>query len=135
MSLANGFKQMEGQTASVLRRCVTNVGAAFNLLVRPPRIRGSRSAPYSLQMLAVGAGVSIAVFLFLAWTLDAAVSRAAGRLPHWIVVLFDDITDFGKSGWFLWPLGLLFVALAASPPVLTPFSQRVLAAIMGGSVG
>ncbi len=54
----------------------------------------------------------------------------AGRLPHWMVGLFHDITDFGKSGWFLWPLGLLFLALAALPPVSTPVSQRVLAAVM-----
>ena len=44
--------------------------------------------------------------------------------------MFDDITDFGKSGWFLWPLGLLFLALAALPRALTPVSQRVLAAVM-----
>lgn len=130
MSLANGFNRMEKETGTVLRRCATNVVAALNVLARPPRIRRSHSKPYSLQMLAIAAGVAIAVFLLLAWTLDAAASRGASRLPHWIVVLFDDITDFGKSGWFLWPLGLLFIALAALPPVLTPFSQRVLAAVM-----
>src|SRR5262245_65402808 len=80
-------------------------------------------------MVAITAGVAIAVFLFLAWTLDAAASRGAGRLPDWIIGLFDDITDFGKSGWFLWPLGLLFLGLAGLPPVLTPFSHRGLAAL------
>ena len=30
---------------------------------------------------------------------------------------FDQITDFGKSGWFLWPLGFLFLALAALAPI------------------
>jgi undecaprenyl-diphosphatase len=119
---------MDGETA--LRRCGANVIAALNVLARPPRIRLSRSGTYSLPMLAIGAAVATAVFLFLAWTLDAAASRGASQLPRWIIDLFDDITDFGKSGWFLWPLGLLFLGLAAVPPVLTPFSQRVLAAVM-----
>ena len=35
--------------------------------------------------------------------------------------MFDDITDFGKSGWFLWPLGLLVSGAALLPPALTPF--------------
>jgi undecaprenyl-diphosphatase len=130
MSLANGFNRMEGTTGTLLRRCLANVGTALNVLARPARIRLPRSNAYSLPALGVAAGIAIVAFLFLAWALDGAASRGAGRLPHWIVGLFHDITDFGKSGWFLWPLGLLFLALAALPPVLTPLSQRVLAAVM-----
>ncbi len=62
--------------------------------------------------------------------IDAPVMRAVGRLPRWIIVPFDEITDFGKSGWFLWPLGLLFIALAALPARLSRVSQAVLAAVM-----
>lgn len=128
MSLANGVNRMDG--ASPLRRCAANVVTALNVLTRPRRIWLTRADGYSLPMLAVAAGVAIAVFLLLAWSIDAAASRGAGGLPRWIIDVFDDITDFGKSGWFLWPLGLLFLALAALPPVLTPVSQRVLAAVM-----
>ena len=128
MSLANGFNRTNAESS--VRRCAANVMTALNLLARPRRNRLLRFDTYSLPMVAITAGVAIAVFLFLAWTLDAAASRGAGRLPEWIIGLFDDITDFGKSGWFLWPLGLLFLGLAALPPVLTPFSQRVLAALM-----
>lgn len=128
MSLANGFNRMSAESS--LRRCAANVMTALNVLARPRRILLRRSDKYSLPMVAIAAGVAIAIFLFLAWSLDAAASRGAGRLPRWIIDLFDDITDFGKSGWFLWPLGLLFLGLAALPPVLTPFSQRVLAAVM-----
>ena len=128
MSLANGFNRVEGETATLLRRCAANVTTALGVLTRPARIRLSRS--YSLPMLSIVAAIAIAVFLLLAWTLDAAASRGAGHLPRWIIDLFDDITDFGKSGWFLWPLGLLFIALAALPRTLAPISQRVLAAVM-----
>ena len=61
---------------------------------------------------------------------DAAVTRSVAHLPRWVVSAFHEITEFGKSGWFLWPLGVLFLVLAALPPVLTPFSQRVLATVM-----
>jgi undecaprenyl-diphosphatase len=130
MSLANGFNRMEGGVGTLLRRCAANVISALNILARSARIRLPRSDTYSLPMLAIAVCIAIAVFLFLVWTLDAAASRGAERLPHWIIDLFREITDFGKSGWFLWPLGLLFLALAALPPVLTPFSQRVLATVM-----
>lgn len=130
MSLANGFNRMEGEAGTILRRCAANVMTALNLLARPPRVRTPSSAAFSPRALALGIGIAILVFLLLAWTLDAAASRGAGNLPRWIISAFDDITDFGKSGWFLWPLGLLFLALAALPPVLAPFSQRVLAAVM-----
>jgi membrane-associated phospholipid phosphatase len=128
MSVANGFNRMDGESS--LRRCATNIMTALNFLARPRRVRLPRSDAYSPPMLAIAAGVAIAVFLFLAWALDAAASRGADHLPPWIISAFDDITDFGKSGWFLWPLGLLFLALAALPRALTPISQRVLAAVM-----
>ena len=62
--------------------------------------------------------------------IDAAAIRAVGHLPRWIIWFFDQITDFGKSGWFLWPLGFLFLALAALPATLPRIPQLVLAAIM-----
>jgi undecaprenyl-diphosphatase len=80
--------------------------------------------------MAIAAGIGTALLLVLMVTTDAAAIRGVGHLPRWIVSAFDNITDYGKSGWFLWPLGLLFLALAALPPMVTPFSQRVLATIM-----
>ena len=94
-------------------------------------MRHARLWPLAPRELAIAAGIAVAVFLFLMMTTDAAAIRGGppcARVGSF--QFFDEITDFGKSGWFLWPLGLLFVALAALPQVLTPFSQRVLAAIM-----
>src|SRR5690348_4854375 len=61
---------------------------------------------------------------------DCLRQRAVGHLPRAIIWPFDQITDFGKSGWFLWPLGLLFVALAALAAPASKISQAVLAAVM-----
>jgi len=129
MSVVNGFNRAEGAVTSALRRCATNVVTAFTLLVRPVRVNAPllASAP---RELAIAAAIVAAVFVLSMLTFDAAAIRAVRHLPRWVASVFDEITEFGKSGWFLWPLGLLFLALAALPSTLTPFSQRVFAAIM-----
>jgi membrane-associated phospholipid phosphatase len=129
MSVANGFNRVEGAAASALRRCAANIMTALIVLGRPAR-GNARLLPLSPRQLAIAAGVFLAVYLLMMMTIDAAAIRGVNGLPHWIIAVFHDITDFGKSGWFLWPLGLLFLALAALPPALTPLSQRVLAALM-----
>jgi membrane-associated phospholipid phosphatase len=129
MSVLNGFVRAEGAAAAALRRCAANVATAFTLLARSARVN-AQLLPLAPRQLAIAAGIIVAVFVLSMLTFDAAAIRGARHLPRWIVAVFDEITDFGKSGWFLWPLGLLFLALAALPPVLTPFSQRVFAVIM-----
>jgi membrane-associated phospholipid phosphatase len=130
MSLANGFNRIEGESAAILRRCLINVRTALFMLARSPRMHAGWPWMSSPRQMAIAAAVGIAVLLLLMVTVDAAAIRGVGHLSRWIISAFDDITDYGKSGWFLWPLGLIFLALAALPPMLTSFSQRVLAAIM-----
>ncbi|HZP69373.1 MAG TPA: phosphatase PAP2 family protein [Pseudolabrys sp.] len=130
MSLANGFNRTQREAWPPLRRCFANVLASLNMLARPPRAGTPRFAAMSPQTLAAGVIIAIVTFLLLAWAIDAAAIRGTAKLPRWIISAFDDITDFGKSGWFLWPLGVLFLALAALPSAPTAISQRVLAAIM-----
>jgi membrane-associated phospholipid phosphatase len=131
MTVANGVKTEAGvAAASVLRRCAANVAAALATLARAARVH---SRPWWLlapQQLAVAAALTVAVFLFGIFFIDAAAINAVGHLPRWVIWFFDSITDFGKSGWFLWPLGILFLLLAALPQSLTRMSQRVMAAAM-----
>jgi len=115
---------------AVWRRCLSNVGIALATLTRPPRIHPKRPWLLPPRQLAVAALVVVAVFLFGMLFVDARTTTAVGRLPHWVHSFFDSITDYGKSGWVLWPLGLLFLALAALPPLASRIEQRVLAAIM-----
>jgi membrane-associated phospholipid phosphatase len=129
MSSINGFNRREGTAISALRRCVPNLTMAISLLARPPRV-GQRQIPwFSSRAFAVMGGIAVVVLVSM-FTLDAAVIRGGAHVPRWVISVFHEITEFGKSGWFLWPLGVLFLVLAALPPVLTPFSQRVLAVIM-----
>ena len=130
MSFANGFNRSEGEGAAIAQRCLANVRSALLMLARPARLPAAWPWMSAPRHLAIVAAIGIVVLLIVMVTIDAAAIRGVSHLPRWIISAFDDITDFGKSGWFLWPLGLLFLALAALPRMLTPVSQRVLAAIM-----
>lgn len=128
----------EGTALAVARRCAVNVGLALKRLTRPlppdirPISKWRRFFPWLAEprRFAIAIGIVLAALLAGMLLLDAGVSNGVGHLPRWLVGFFQEITDFGKSGWILWPLGLLFLALAALPRNLTPVSQAVLAAIM-----
>ena len=129
MTVTNGINREAGTAQAVLRRCAANVAAAIAMLARPVRRHVRDPWPLEPQRLAIAAGVALAIFLAVMFLFDAAAINGVGHLPHWIVWSFDQITDFGKSGWFLWPLGVLFLGLAALPS-LPRVPQLVLAAIM-----
>lgn len=120
------------QTAanSPLRRCAAHVEVAVRLLFNPPRIEAP-AWPFTLRQTAIAGCIALATLLLLMVFVDAAEVRAVKQLPLWMLWSFDQITDYGKSGWFLWPLGILFLALAALDQTkLTRISQAVLAAVM-----
>lgn len=122
---------MKPQTelASVPRRAIVNIVAGCRRLVGPVRIRQHQPWLWSWPKLAIVVALTAAVFLLVMSLLDVRAIVGARALPQWIKDIFDWITDYGKSGYFLWPLGLLFIGLAALPPV-SPISQRVIAAMM-----
>jgi membrane-associated phospholipid phosphatase len=129
MTAANSFDR-DGPVASALRHCAANVGAAFALLVRPPKRHPPPPWPVTPRQLAIAAAIVLAILLVCMVLIDGPVARAVTRAPRWVIWPFAQITDFGLSGWFLWPLGLVFLALAALPAKLTRLSQAVLAAVM-----
>ncbi|MFN3659002.1 MAG: phosphatase PAP2 family protein [Pseudolabrys sp.] len=115
--------------APAWRRCYRNVTAALALLARPPRITpGAPFWPTPRKLVAM-AGVVLALLLVGMAFVDIPATASVDKLPRWLVSLFDEFTDFGKSGWFLWPLGLLFLALAALPAG-TRMARQVVAALM-----
>jgi len=112
------------------RRCFNNLAVAFSLLTRAPRsyLQGGWLLP--TKQLAIAALFGVGVLLVGMFLVDAPISAHMRGLPHWLTSSFDFITDYGKSGYVLWPLGLLFLFLCALPPILPRFQQRVLATIM-----
>ncbi len=128
MTTVNGIKH-ESDAQAALRRCWRNTVAAIEVLKRPPWTADALW-PLSPRQSVIGGALLLAVIILLMVFVDAPIARAAPHLPHWVHWLFNQITDYGKSGWFLWPLGVLFLALAALPSATTRISQAVMAALM-----
>ncbi|MEI9805135.1 MAG: phosphatase PAP2 family protein [Pseudolabrys sp.] len=130
MTVINELKpQSGGASLLIVRRLAVTIAASLAMLVRAPRIHPLHSWLWPLRKLGIAIAISTVVFLLGMTFIDAPAIVYARTLPRPVISFFDWITDFGKSGWFLWPLGLVFMALAALPR-LTPMSQRVLSAMM-----
>ena len=133
----------DGARIETLRRFFVTVGLALQRLVRP--IAGYGAHPWRRgfpwfeqwrdepQRPAIVAAIAVALFVLGMVFVDAGATRGVARLSPYVVAFFQSITDYGKSGWFLWPLGLLFLALAmlmTAARHLTRISRAVLAAVM-----
>jgi undecaprenyl-diphosphatase len=112
-----------------LRRWNRHMALAVASLTRAPRC-GASLWPLGWRQSVLAAAAFTAVMLLIMGFVDARVTRAVLRLPHWLPWAFDQITGYGKSGWFLWPLGVLFLLLAALPTPLTRTAQAVVSALM-----
>lgn len=114
-----------------MRQLAANVSATLATLMRKPRGLATRRllwrAPRRLILLTL---ITIAAIAAAMLFLDARATVAARNLPSWLVAAFDEFTDFGKSGWFLMPIGFLLILFAAAGVRDLPhFSRLVLAAL------
>jgi membrane-associated phospholipid phosphatase len=71
----------------------------------------------------------LAALVLVTVLLDVWAVTQVRHLPERVVVVFDVITDFGKSGWFLFPLGGCLITIAAVSPLLPRASMLVLASV------
>jgi membrane-associated phospholipid phosphatase len=126
MSVSDGLK-WTAAGCSRLKYLQANAAAYFALLGRKPRSVLIRPA-----LLHLGAGIlgAIAVIIVTMMTVDAPTVSVVQRLPFWLIAIFNRITDYGKSGWFLVPIGIMLTLIAAlAVPALSAMSRRVLAAV------
>jgi membrane-associated phospholipid phosphatase len=113
------------------KRFISVIGLWMVALARPPRIAlPARAFVIEREHLRVGAiGALIAVALSMGW-LDALAIKWAGQLPSGIVDSYNEITDYGRSSWVLWPTGILVLLIAAATTMTARrASQLLLAAI------
>lgn len=97
-------------------------------LVRPPRPATPRTPwPLSGRLALAGAALLFA-FGATVVLIDAWAVTEARHLPRWLVRTFADITEFGRSSWLLWPIGLVLIALAAVP-LTDRFQSRIVEAL------
>ena len=99
-------------------RIVANFALAVVALARPPRAK-LPAPPRGAVAAVLFTCVAIIASMFL---LDRTASDWARHLPGWFIEAFEQITDFGLSGWFLYPLGVILLGLAA---VASPGSPRL----------
>ena len=122
-------RERKDPSDSWYRRVFAGAEQAWVRLVSRPALRLTAGWPRSAGWYAAWCVALIAGFIVLAATLDGAAAQGARKLPDWFVRLFSFLTQFGTSGWFLWPLGLLLIAIAAARTDMPAMQRRVLAAI------
>jgi membrane-associated phospholipid phosphatase len=96
---------------SGIGRIAGNLLCWLALVVRPRRFPESRLLPPRLR-LALGTLAGVLLVGLAMLLIDARGFTFAGTLPLWLVESFNEITDFGKSHWFLIPIGSLIVLAA-----------------------
>ena len=127
MSASDGIEPAPARRAP-FTYLFNNAAAYLCLFARRPRAGvGTRGKwlPVIATVLGAIAATLVAMLLLDRWSVGVVQ-----RLPPGLIAFFDIITDYGKSGWFLVPIGLmLMIVAAACMPSLAAMSQRVLAAI------
>jgi membrane-associated phospholipid phosphatase len=88
------------------------------VLLRAPRAKIPPPSAAAIVAVALALIATVAAMFLI----DTAASTWASGLPRWFVDVFEEITNFGLAGWFLFPFGFIVVALAA---VLSPALPRL----------
>jgi undecaprenyl-diphosphatase len=105
----------ERAAGSRLRCFAANLVAWLSLIGRPGRFKASRLLPPT-RRLALGAVTGVVLVGVAMAFIDARAVAFARGLPPWLVDTFNEITDYGRSAWFLVPIaGLILVAAAVAP--------------------
>jgi undecaprenyl-diphosphatase len=109
-----------------LRNALNNLERWCLLVAAPPPAKMLR--PH-IPALAAAAATLVVVVITM-FDCDVRASAWALDEPQWFRDLFEKITDFGLSGWFLIPSGFVVLCLAAlNSPLLRRMTQGVLSAL------
>ena len=120
-----------GAFAALPRRMGGNLGRWIGTLASPPKVQ-LRAWPASAPIVIALVVAAIVASMFL---LDARASDWALHLPHWLTRFADQITDFGLSGWFLYPLALFLLFLAAVTRSWLPAATQETLALLVARAG
>ena len=116
--------------AGILRRTVANLGAWLSLVGRPRRVKAARLLPPTRRLVigVLAAVICIAAAMIL---LDGRGLIFAKTLSPWIVDAFNEITDFGRSTWFLVPIAvLILLAAVLARPAAGRIANLVVASLV-----
>ncbi len=111
---------------AVISRIPVNIVRWIAVLARAPRAR----LPPVGGTAFVAFGLMLAITIASMFVFDTKAIEWARRGPLWLHDLADEITNYGRSSTFLYPFGLVLLALAAAlSPSLSRMSQSVLAVL------
>jgi membrane-associated phospholipid phosphatase len=99
---------------------VSNLYFWIATLFRKPRAK----TPLIAAGLLAGFVAVVAVIIASMFVLDFAASEWARQLPHWVPVTGDEISNFGLTSRFLYPIGFFILLLAAMTRPSLPNSAR-----------
>jgi len=103
-----------------------NVRDAFALLFRPPRGASARPRWRSASRVTVGLLLALPIIFATMFFIDTPTVRAVAALPGWVPEVFDQVSDFGTSDWFLVPTAVMLAGLGAlATPALSQTSRLV----------
>jgi membrane-associated phospholipid phosphatase len=116
-----------GAVAARFAAIAENIRGGLVILVQRRGLTPALLVPAWRRFAIAGLVVAGAIAVSMAFV-DQPVHERAAALPQWLVDLFFEITDFGRSAWILVPVGTLIamIALLASP-ALDRMSRAVLA--------
>ena len=113
----------------IARRIGSELVSLLSLQARAPRrTTGAAMLPAArgvLALIAAAALIAVAMLVLDGWALTQQE-----RMPIWVIDLFNEITDYGRSGWFLWPCGILIIALAAMAATTQRLARLTIVALI-----
>jgi undecaprenyl-diphosphatase len=130
VTAADGVGDKTMSSGSRLQHLTSNARATLATLVRTPRPAHRRIAWPPRGWMTAWILSALAVVVLAMVLLDGPLMGLEQRLPRDFVEAFERITELGLSGWFLWPTGLLMIAMAlADSTRLRQMTRSVMAAI------
>jgi membrane-associated phospholipid phosphatase len=127
MNSVKEARQGAAELASALARNALKNLELWSRTLAPPPPANMLRPPMPAVAATIAALVVIVMSMFL---FDTAASDWANQLPQWFRNIFEEITNFGLSGWFLIPFGFIVLCLAALiSPALPRVTQTVLTAV------
>jgi membrane-associated phospholipid phosphatase len=115
----------------LLRRMASNLQLWISTLLRKPR---AKARPVATGALIIFAG-AVAVIIASMFLLDARTSEWARQLPPSLMELGDEVSNFGRSSIFLYPLGFFLLVLAALARRSLPPAPRGVLEIFAARAG
>jgi undecaprenyl-diphosphatase len=104
-----------------------NIRGCLRAVARRPQRLPTNFIP-AWRRLKIHGAITICVVVLSMLFVDTPGHELAAGLPLWLIDVAEEVTDFGRSGWILVPVGTLIVLIAVlASPALERVSRGMLA--------